>query len=472
MYKDEVVTISEWYKGMTKHPIMGFGLIQNAEVFENKGLAIPKRGMITTNKTANALPIAYVADSTGIYHATSVTASGRIYKNGTSAIVTGLGDIYDIKIYKNYLWVRYQLAGVSNLGAYGPLTSGSAQWFPAIITTFTPDYWGQMVVGQDDFLYSTNGNYVAKIEVTASGVVGVAPTLAGITSVTALDLPDGQFATCITEYGTKIAIGTTSFNGGGRVYTWNRQFGTLGNSGIADLPIVFDENGVFQLYSHKNKLYVTAGRNGNIYLSDGTNYRKLAQIPFTSDFPFVSYYPNAITASGKGTILIGNVSTNGITQCGVWEITDGGEVVLAYALPTGTTSTSNIGIGFVNLNTSDNNISAGWYNGNTQGIDESTGTYADMTIESPLMIVGKYNFKKTFEYLEWLLSDVMSAGGSITVSYRRNKGEAYTAINTWDFATLGAISSYEDGSAISDCEKIQFKIETEGNINLINMIIR
>ena len=436
--------------------------------------------MITTNKTANALPIAYVADSTGIYHATSVTASGRIYKNGTSNIVSGLGDIYDIKIYKDYLWVRYQLAGVSNLGAYGPLTSGSAQWFPAILSTFTPNYWGQIITGQDGYLYSTNGNYISRLDPLTLGTSGIAPTFdqvpvftngvqtSGFTALDALKLKNGEYTTCITEYGTKIMIGTVS----GKIFPWNRQLGTLGNPGLADLPVTFDENGIFQLYSYKNKLYVTAGRNGNVYISDGTNYRKLAQIPFNGERPFVSYYPNAITASGKGTILIGNVSTNGIAQCGVWEITDGGEVVLAYALPTGTTSTSNIGIGFVNLNTSDNNISAGWYNGNTQGIDESTGTYADMTIESPLLIVGKYNFKKTFEYLEWLLSDVMAAGGSITVSYRRNKGEAYTPIKTWDFATLGAISSYEDGSAISDCEKIQFKIETEGNINLINMIIR
>lgn len=456
---------------MTKHPIMGFGLLQNTEIFENKGLVTGKRGLAVSSAIANALPIAEVIDPYGnVYHATSITASGAVYKNRTGAMITGLDTIYDIKIYKNYLWVRYQTTAgaVSSLGAYGPLNSASAQWFAGISTAFTPNAWGQLVVGQDDYLYSTNNNYIARIHVDTSGTVGVAPTIAGAnTSLTALDLKDGEVATTLCEYGTKLMIGTVS----GKIFPWNRQAGTLGNPGLADLPVDFNENGIWQLYSHANKLYVTAGRNGNIYLSDGTNYRKIAQIPFTGARPFVSYYPNAITISEKGTLLIGNVSTNTVAEVGVWELLDTGEVCLAYTLSTGKTSANNIGVGFLRTNKSDGTLSVGWYNGATDGVDEDTNSYATYYIESPLIRVGSYNKKKSFEHIEFTLANLMASGDTLTMSYRRNTTDSYTTIGTWSFATLGAVSSFEDIAGISDLEFVQIKIEGYG-IELIDITLR
>lgn len=454
---------------MVKHPISGFGLIENAEVFENKGLAVPKKGLATTSLIADGLPLAYVLDDYGNFYYATATS---IYKNTSNLgiLITGLTLVRDIKIYKNYLWVRYG----ANIGAYGPLSSGGATWFPALITSFNANYAGQLVVGQDDFLYTTNGNLISKLEVTASGTVGVAPT---IIVNTALDLPNGQYTTCITEYGTKIAVGTDK----GRIYTWNRQAGTLGNPGLADLPVTFNENAIYQLLSYQNRLYVTAGRNGNVYISDGTNFRKLATIPFNEKFitgtgqtayiaPQVTYNPNAIAISKKGTLLIGNVSTNTVAESAVWEITDDGKVVLAYKLATGKMSASSIGIGFINSN--ENSLRVGWFNGATDGIDENTNTFANMVIESPLIQVGKYNKKKSFEHIEWTLADPLSSGGQITISYRKNTTEDYTEINTWTFAGLGAVTSFEAIAGISDCEFIQLKIETENAVNLISVELR
>ncbi len=468
MYKDGTLKISDWYKGMVKQPIAGFGLIENAEVFENKGLVVPKKGLATTNQVVDGLPLAFVIDIYGnTYHATATT----IYKNTNNNIITGLTLVRDIKIYKNYLWIRYG----ANIGAYGPLDSGSATWFPALITSFDSNYAGQLVVGQDDYLYTTNGNLISKLEVTASGTVGVAPT---IIVNTALDLPDGQYTTCITEYGTKIAVGTDK----GRIYTWNRQAGTLGNPGLADLPVVFNENAIYQLYSYQNRLYVTAGRNGSIYISDGTNFRKLATIPFTERFitgsgqtayiqPQVTYNPNAIAISAKGNLLVGNVSTNTVAESAVWEIQDSGEVILAYKLATGKTSASGIGIGFI-YGYGLNQLFVGWYNGTSDGIDENTTTFANVTIESPLIRVGSYNKKKSFEHIEWTLADTLSIGDQITVSYRKNTSQSYTAINTWTYATLGEIASFEDIAGIVDCEFIQLKVATSGGVNLIDITLR
>lgn len=477
MYKDGILKISDWYKGMTKHPIFGFGLIQNAEVFENKGIISLRKGLQDASRLSDALPIAEIVDQYGnVYHATSVTGTGLFYKNNEQISTGTLGTIYDIKIYKNYVWIRYETGGTSRLGAYGPLNS-SPQFFGSISTGFTTGVWGQLVVGQDDYLYSTNGNYIARIHVDTSGTIGVAPTIAGAnTSLTALDLKDGEVATTLCEYGTKLMIGTQS----GKVYPWNRQSGTLGNPGLADLPVDFNENGIWQLYSHANKLYVTAGRNGNIYLSDGTNFRKVAQIPFNEMFdngsgmqrtsPFVSYYPNAITVPEKGTLLIGNVSTNTVAECGVWEILDTGEVCLAYTLSTGKTSSNSIGIGFLRVNKSDNALSVGWYNGSQNGIDRDTTNSTTYYIESPLFRVGTYNNKKTFEHIEFTLTNLMITGKTLTLSYRKNTTDDYTTIGTWTYNSLGSVSSFEDIAGIPDCEFIQLKIE--GNVELIDVTLR
>lgn len=469
MYKDGILTISDWYKGMTKHPIMGFGLLQNVEVFENKGLALSKKALADTNRLTAALPIAEVVDQYGNrYHATSVTATGVFYKNNNIVTTGTLGLIYDIKIYKDYVWIRYETGGTSQLGAYGPLSSGAAQFFGGISTGFTTGVWGQLVVGQDDYLYSTNGNYIARIHVNSSGTPGVAPTIAGAsTSLSALDLKDGEIATTLCEYGTKLMIGTTS----GKVYPWNRQAGTLGNPGLADLPVDLNENGIYQLYSFANKLYITAGRNGNVYISDGSNFRKLAQIPFNNYNPYVSYYPNAVTISPNGTLLIGNVSTNGVTEAAVWELLDSGEVCIAYTPSCGKTSASNLGIGFIRVNKSDSTLSVGWYLGATDGIDEDTINYGVFYIESPLIRVGSYNKKKTFQHLQFTLANLMVVSDYITVSYRKNTTDSYTPIGTWSYASLGAVSSFEGDGAVPDCEFIQLQIIGYG-LELIDITLR
>lgn len=454
---------------MVKHPIFGFGRIQNGEIFDQKGILTPKKGFLTSSKLANALPIARIIDAYGNeYWATYSSSGGKFYKNN-NVISTGgdLNNIYDIKIYKDYVWVRYG----TSLGAYGPLNS-SPQWFGSISTGFQSNAWGQLCVGQDDYLYSTNGNYIARIHVDTSGTVGVAPTIAGAnTSLTALDLKDGEIATTIVEYGTKLMIGTTS----GKVYPWNRQAGTLGNPGLADLPVDFNENGVWQLLSYANRLYVVAGRDGNVYVSDGTNYRKLVTIPFSDAYGIIqaSFYPNAITISPKGTLLIGNSSANTVTEGGaIWEIEDSGKISIAYSLVQGITSSSTLGVGFLFVNRSDNRVSAGWANGTSYGIDEDTSNSANITVHTTLFRVGRFNNKRTFQHIEFNLAEEFGSGESITVSFRRNKDDAWTSIGTWGYSTLGAVASFEDTAGVNDCEFVQLKIETVGDIELIDVTLR
>ena len=494
MDKNGVVTFSNWNKkGMQKHPLYGLGLVQNLEIFENKGLAslAPKT---TLQFSPSAFPIAMEKDIyNNIYTATAITGIGVVYK-GSNIIQSGLSNIWDMKIWKDYLWVRHSTL----LSAYGPLSAGaSAQWFGTVASGFNGSYWGKLLVGQDDFLYAGNGNSVAKITYSTGGTIGVAPTVS--TNLTALDLKDGQFVTTLVEYGTKIMIATgggagyndMGQNPNGKLYPWNRQLGTLGNPGLADLPVDFNENGIYQVITHANRMFVVAGTLGNVYESDGTNYRKIATLPVSKQgiLSPIELFPNAIGISNKGTLLIGVVSLGQYTKGGVYEI-DISDPEFPCCLKN-TISTGNIfstagrvGVGVI-YNSDYQTLYIGWRDDASYGVDNTSFTlYTSYggVIETELVPVGSYLKKKSFAHLEWCLSDPLVLGQNIRISYRKNNTEDYTLIGTWGFTTatgikgLGSVLSFEDIAGIADCEYVQLKIELDqavsaiygSNINLIS----
>lgn len=484
MNKDGSITFKDWYKGQTKHPIWGFGLLKNVEVFENRGIAkLKNRSKLDTSISPTQLPIAEVYDVYGnTYTLTGSTGSGTCYKNGV-VIQSGLSNAWDLVIYKDYLWIRYSTV----MSCFGPLNN-SPQWFGNVDTGFVNYYNGKLLVGQDDYLYSGNGNNVAKIEVTSSGIPGVAPTL--VSNKTALDLPDGQYVSDLKEFGTKIAIGThggsSYFERGSfhtaRIYFWNRQLGTLGNPGLADLPVVLSENGVNALYQHTNKLYVSAGTQGGVYITDGTNYKKIQQLPYTiSGINYSSsVFSNAINISPQGNLLIGlSGDFSNQVRMGIYEIDlfNDGYPVSYRSVSSGVDGT--LSIGFINSKDYQT-TKIGWLNNSTYGVDETDfRMYASYggVIETQLIKVGSYNSKRTFEHIEWVLAEPLVTGQNIRISYRLNNKDEYTVINTWGYGTLGGVISFEDIAGITGAEYIQLKIELDqslltvygSNINLISV---
>jgi len=478
MENDGSVTFGDWNKGQTKHPIYGHGLLQNVEVFENKGIAGLRNGVANNDisYTYSHLPVAKV----GTFYLTGDSTGGDLTRYG-SVLATGLTNAYDMVEYKDYIWVRY---GV-NLGAYGPI-SNAPQWFGAIITTFDANSYGKIIIGQDDFIYSGSGNEVVKLEVTAYGVPAVAPTV--ITSAT-LDLKDGQYARDIDEHGTKIVIGTEGIGStsaiNAKLYAWNRQAGTLGNPGLADLPVPFQETKVNAVLSHQNKLYVSAGTSGNIYVTDSTNYVKIASLPYCKNTLFdpSTVYPNAMTISSRGTLLIGlsmvNVGTSSGARFGVYEIdiNDPSYPVSFFTLGSLITSPDSIFyIGF--LEQDNQTLSIGYQLGEDFGVDSTAPfiltAYAG-TIETKLVKVGGYNRKKTFEFIGWDFATPLTNSQYLSISYRSNISDDWTLIGEWgnsvggSVTEVGDISSFEDKFGSIGVEYIQLKIVLHSSDLVNNM---
>lgn len=487
MDKDGSVTFKEWNTGMVKHPIYGFGLLKNVEVFQNPGIAYIKNRAVNSGETYTGLPCAEVYDiygNTYTFEGETGASIGTVYKNGVS-IQSGLSLPWDLKVYKDYLWISYS----SVVSCYGPLSSAGAQFFGNVATGFSSSSSGVLLIGQDDFLYRGNGNYIAKIEVTSSGTVGVAPSLS--TTGTALDLPDGQYITCLTEYGTKIVAGTTSSSTyssrnslpGARLYSWNRQAGTLGNPGLADLPVIFNENGINTIIQHANKLYVSAGQRGNVYVTDATNYLKIATLPYAinSSNYGSTIHTNSISISSEGTLLIGVSGTESSeTNPGIYEIDiNQSKYPVSYRIPSSSTDGNQTKIGFIKQKDFQT-LRVGWQDGSTYGVDTTdfrTFNNYGGVIETELRKVGGFNTKKTFQHIEWSLAEPLITGQNIRISYRTNNRSAWKEIGTWGYSTVGAVLSFEDTAAITDAQYIQLKIELDQalttlygyNINLVSV---
>lgn len=491
LQEDGSILFAKFEDGQVKHPLYGYELLQNVEVLENRGIAkLQNRLVARSSISPTALPIAEVKDIYGnTYTLTGHSGQGTCYKNGVS-IQSGLVNAWDLAIYEDYLWVRH----ANVMSAYGPLSNASAQWFANIETGFTNGYNGKLLMAQDGFLYSGNGNYVAKIEYVSGGVVAVAPSIT--VTLQALNLRDGEFCSTLVEYGKNIIVGVhggQSYADRGnfqiaKIYPWNRQLGTLGNPGIADLPVDFLENGVNAIISHANKLYVQAGSNGNVYVTDSTNYELVKRLPYarTGILSNSTVFANAMSISAKGTLLVGLSGGNDeFSKMGIYEIDVSDP---KYPVQFRTISTGNVGaggainIGFVSQ-TSYQVITVGWQDTSTFGVDDSDfrvyPSYGGK-IKTPMVKCGTNDDKKAYEHLEWCLAEPLVDGQNIRISYRLDSKSDFTEIGTWGFDTntdIGAVLSFKDKATIVDAEYVQLLVELDqavatlygSNMNLISV---
>ncbi len=266
----------------------------------------------------------------------------------------------------------------------------------------------------------------------------------------------------------------------------------MGNPGLADLPVPFKEDRINAVVSHQNKLYVSAGTTGNIYMTDATNYIKIATLPYTKNVTMNTsrVAPNAMTISAKGTLLVG-LSALPITESdearyGVYEIdiNDPKYPVSFRTLASGeTSSTEQFQIGFVREDF--NSLYVGWKRGEENNVDYTlpfiNSSYYG-TIETQLVKVGTFNEKKTFGHIEWSLAEPLLGEQKIEIHYRTGTTGSYELINSWGASStaskeVGEVVSFEDIFPSVELEYVQLKaiLTNEGggfnNISLVSIRI-
>jgi len=471
--------INNFQTGTADSPHLGYGDIRNTDIYSFPGVATPN---YTTQLsfTASDTPKWMVQSSTGTNYA--LGDAGYVYQyNGVWSVIAGntktSANGNGLAVWRDYLFVFRN----SVVDLYGPL-SGSPSWTTSWKILKAGDtHWHPALVGQDDILYYGDGRYVGSVMEKSGTTFDPANAATYTFTDAALTLPSQYRIKCFTELGVNLMIGTIvgSQSYGGvniaDVFPWDRS------STSFRLPIRLNDTGVHQMATLANRIYMVAGLQPKIYVSDGYNIQKLRTIPpsvvDTSANKFVNLYPGAIVTS-KGRVMFGissgSIGLNPVDGLGVWSISSEGKLVYEYQISTGTmNATNNLFIGSILSTGSDFFI--GWRDNTSYGIDSVTtaryGSYAAY-LQSSLYEVGTPLVKRKFSQIEFVLAKPLALGDGIRLKARPDLNASFTTIGTSDFGTNGAIQSYNFPFPMDSLTTIQVRAELTNNVQLKEIRLR
>lgn len=466
MYDKGVILLDNWQKGIADSPYLGNASIVGCNIFETPGV-LKIENATSSYFTVSGLPIARVKSVAGDDFC--LTDNGTFYQNGLT-IQTGLTNPSDMIIYKDYVLITSSTV----IHAYGPLSAYPA--FTSNWKTGLSAYYHKLVVANDlststsaDAVYITDGNGIRKITNFTDGTAGNPPATGDLSAGYVLTLPSGKYASTMALLTNKLMIGTaTTGVREANIYPWDKL-----STHSYDNPISLNEIGINSLLADGNKMYVSAGNHGNIYVTDGTNYRLIKRIPFSSRRNFgytMTTYPNAMAVNGIGNLLVGTSTSSSnsstVAKHGVYEINVNDSkypVSLKCIISSGTVTGVNgiLKIGVVSMVGSDDSIYLGWMSGTTYGYDKTGLTYYttySAQAETGIILIADQLTPKSFKNLEFKLGSPLTTGTGIKVEYRRHLSDTYTTIGTYDYATLGSVISHNTPALMTDIEQVQLRV--------------
>ena len=485
-----LLTISNMQVGVGESPYLGFGKLNNLELFEKPGVAKIQFATKLSFSTTS-LPTAMVYDTLGNQYVGCL--SGEFYMNGV-LINTG-GGICDLAIISdgttdpNGYPIEYVLITRTNdsFNFYGPTYSGLAT-FNGGQSGLASNHWKKIIVGIDTstnntpIVYIGNGNKIGAITNFTAAAAGSPPTYTWNSAALYLQL--GHYAYTMEQQGKYLVIGTHGspygYSGAGQfkragLFYWDRT------STSYNIPIFFKENGIPQLLQIQNKLLIGAGNRGRISITDGTNFEQIKRIPFCFNRQWGTLgnlFPNAMTLH-NGEVVVGISTQNGggDTQgnYGVYTIplapvpTEKGSVQypsnLRNTISTGYTGNDTsrpLLIGMLHSTAADQ-LYIGWQDGSTYGVDSIDIKVVPgygAVIESPYVQLGTELEKMTAKRAEVNLGAPLVSGQSIRISWREDSDSStWTEMFTWTSTDFGSNISHSGMANIASKVNVQFKIE-------------
>ena len=472
---DEPIVITQFEKGIAPSPHVGFGDMRNLDISSVPGVAkLNNKLSKVSASTVDALVKWILRDPITAGSIVAIDGNGSVYNsNDSGATWSELGDRdgsgQGMVIFKNYLIV----AENSSLDVYGPLSGGAAAWSDNWKTIDTESAWHPMIVSiNDGKVYGGGGRYIFSIE-EASGQT-FAPGNAATFTFTqqALDLPANYKVKCLEELGNNLMIGTWTGDTVAQfkladIFPWDRS------SASFDRPLQLNVNGVHAMLNINNLLWILAGIEGQVFISNGVQSSEVVRIPLSiADIDggkYLSYYPGSV-ANYRGRLFFGLGDGSGNTAgMGVWSVlsTAQGYVLnLEHSISTGTNSASStIEIASL-LPTNRDVLLVGWRDNTTYGIDRvdnsarSTGFtgYFDSSFHQ----IGTYRRKRQLQEIEVQFAKPLVIGQGIALSYRTSLTGDFVIIGTFTHSTvnttqIGGVSSHVAVAGIPDCEFVQIR---------------
>lgn len=482
MSKEEGLIITDWSKGISSSPHVGFADMRNLDIFSRPGVArINYATAKKSSTTVTDLPKWMDRDPADVSKVYSVGDGGGLYRStddgatwgSIAGTYTGAGQ--GLRVWKNYLLI----AGTTTLYARGPL-SGTPVTYSFKTIDSDALYHPMLVSKNDGLLYGGAGRYLFSLEEVAGQTFDPNNSATYTWTQQALDLPSNYRVKSLCELGERLLIGTWM---GTNVYDikvadifpWDRS------STSYETPVSLERNGIHSMVNIDNVVYGLTGIDGEIFATNGVQASIIAKMPLSVTGMEAGYWmeplPGALV-NHKGRPFFGIGAGAGVLLpgMGVYSLLRTGEGnILNYenTISTGNDGTSaKLAIGALypgQINT----LLVGWQDGSSYGIDQvsnqlkyASGTYLGVAssygawFESAFYRVGSYLNKKQFTQLEFQLAKPLATGQGIKIKYRTDLNASFTTIGTYDYAAIpGVISHHVDKIPIPACEFIQIRGE-------------
>lgn len=477
--KDDSLIIQSPNQGISASPHTGYADCRNTDIHTIPGVAILNKLLEKKSSTTvvnrvqwfrknPATPTeCYALDSAGkVYKSTDSGTSWVLMTGNTQTSANGNG----LEIFKNYLIVaRDAFLDVCGDGTSTGITN--ANWTNSWKAIDSDVLWHPMIISDNDSkLYGGAGRYVFSLDELTTFAPGTGASYTYTQQ--ALDLLATVRIKALAELGNNLMCGTwkgTNYydNRFANIYPWDRASASFGQ------PVQMDENGVHAMLNIGNTLYLMAGIEGKIFISDGVGYSLVGQIPATiANLDGGSYllpFPGALVNFKQRPFFGISYGNANLGAMGVWSVlrTANGNILnFEYTISENVDGSANpVQIGALIPFTQDV-LLVGWRNNATYGIDKlNNASFATGYIsffDSPLYKVGTPLQLRTFEQLEFQLAKPLASGEGIKISYRTNLTNSFTTIGTYDFSLLGAVLSFNTRADIPSCEFLQVRVSLTG----------
>lgn len=320
-----------------------------------------------------------------------------------------------------------------------------------------------ITVGENNFLYWVGGeNYISSLNENVGYIFDPTDTATYTISWSALDLPKAEKAQSIEMASGTLMIGTDSK----KVYPWD----TISPS--FDNPVTLPEPGITDFVGVNQLLYTFGGNKGRIYLTNTSSAELYREIPgglTLADRPFYFFWDANV---GNNELYFAFQAyendapdTALTTTSGVWAInSDTGALRMVQSTVTGASwvrMALPVADGFTQelLRPAGQGLLVGYSVGSAYYLDFSSSlphvAYSTY-VETEIIPVGTFFYKKTFEHVEFKLGLPLVSGEGIKIYQRSNLNTSYTLVE--EFNEAGIISGAKD-ITWENVEWMQIKVE-------------
>lgn len=397
----------------------------------------------------------------------AIDSNGRVWYNegsifqllGGNTLTNASGN--GLAVFRNsdgsatYLFA-YRNALVDVINVYGTADKETPNWsngWKSLNTAAGSSSSHYSLVGQDNIIYFTDDRYVGSIAEKAGQIFDPANATTFTFNNQALTLPLGSLAYWMEQLGVNLLV---SVSNDSYIYPWDRSSISFG------LPVPIGEYGGNKMKNIGNVVYLLAGTRGNIYWTQGTYVRPFKTIPYYLLNTSISPTPNPITWGGIGAalgrLIVGVGASSG--QSGVYMI-DMNSVMTLDNYPS-------TGQAIVTALYAQTDFYYMGYAGGADVLDTQRYTSTECVIQSALMRIGTKTTKAKVSQIE--IQIAVPLAGSINVSYRNNLTSAFTNVGSNPtFTTNTSNTSYQIDAGITDLENVQWQIQFDHGIDILEV---